>query len=192
LRYRQFFERARVRHITETTIVADLRYGTHWIPTLIKSDGALLQVEAEAIPPDEVGDVQAVRALLERKARAVSVLRAAMRAQIDEGLPFDEPKTEEGQQDGILRHQWRFAYLHDREYFKFNDDRYDVFDSQGMPRVPQVCIDFMVDTFERASGNWWKWKKRLKGCAPIAISTKRKTPCGSPRRDTATTRIAWW
>lgn len=158
LRYRQFFERARVRHITETAIVADLRYGTHWIPTLLKSKGELLEVEAEAIPPDEVEDVQAVRALLERKARAVSVLRAAMRAQIDEGLPFDEPKTEEGQQDGILRHQWRFAYLHDRDYFKFNGDRYSVFDDEGRPRVPQVCIDFMVDTFERASGNWWQPK----------------------------------
>jgi hypothetical protein len=26
----------------------------------------------------------------------------------------------------------------------------------GRPRVPQVCIDFVTDTFERASGSWYR------------------------------------
>ena len=40
--------------------------------------------------------------------------------------------------------------------FEFNGDRYAVFDSEGRPRPPQVCIDFVLDTFERASGTWWQ------------------------------------
>lgn len=156
LRHRVFFDRARVKHFTERAVVADLRYGEHWVPTLLESQGDRLEVVAEAIAPDERSQVEAARSLLERKARAVSVLRGAMRQMIDEGLPFDEPKTEVGQQDGVLRRQWRWAYEADREYFKFNGDRYSVFDADGNPRVPQVCVDYMVDTFERASGSWWR------------------------------------
>ncbi|HEV8244383.1 MAG TPA: hypothetical protein VGP93_01310, partial [Polyangiaceae bacterium] len=37
-----------------------------------------------------------------------------------------------------------------------NGDRYSVFDASGRPRPPQVCIDFVLDTFERASGTWWR------------------------------------
>jgi hypothetical protein len=158
LRYRIHFERAKLRHHDERNIVADLRYGTFWVPTLLESNGARLDVVAEAIPPQDADAIRETRKLLERKARAVSVLRHAMREQIDEGLPFDEPKTEDGQQDGALRRQWRGAYLANRDYFRFNEDRYPVFDDEGKPRVPQVCVDFMVDTFERASGTWWRGK----------------------------------
>ena len=31
-----------------------------------------------------------------------------------------------------------------------------MFDSAGRPHVPQVCIDFIVDTLERTSGTWWR------------------------------------
>jgi hypothetical protein len=158
LRYRLFFERARITHLAEEQIVADLRYGRHWVPTLLKSDGARLDLVAEMIPPEHAAEIAETRALLERKARAVSLLRDAMRAQIDEGLPFDEPKTEEGQQDGTLRRLWRSAYFGGRTAFSFNEDRYPVFDEEGRARVPQVCIDFMVDTFQRASGSWWQPK----------------------------------
>ena len=48
------------------------------------------------------------------------------------------------------------AYLNGRSSFEFNGDRYAVFDRSGRPRPPQVCIDFVLDTFERASGNWWQ------------------------------------
>jgi hypothetical protein len=78
-----------------------------------------------------------------------------IKEQVDEGLPFDEPKTEDGQQDGKLRPEWRNAYLNGSSSFEFNGDRYSVFDPSGRPRPPQVCIDFVLDTFERASGTWW-------------------------------------
>jgi hypothetical protein len=156
LRYRLFFDRARIKHLDDHAVVAELRYGSDWVTTLLESRGAELSMVAEAIPPERAAAIAEARALQERKARAVSVLRKAMRQMIDEGLPFDEPKTEEGQQDGSLRRHWRWAYLAGRESFKFNEDRYSVFDPSGQPRVPQVCVDFMVDTFERASGSWWR------------------------------------
>ena len=31
-----------------------------------------------------------------------------------------------------------------------------MFDASGRPRPPQVCIDFVLDTFERAGGTWWE------------------------------------
>jgi hypothetical protein len=71
-------------------------------------------------------------------------------------LPFDEPKTEIGQQDGKLRQHWAWAYRFGQSKFDFNDDKYEVFDFKGRPRVPQVCIDFVTDTFERAGGSWYR------------------------------------
>jgi hypothetical protein len=159
LRYRLFFERARIRHLSEHDIVADLRYGEFWIPTVLRVEGARLERVAEVVPPEQRAALSATRKELERKMRAVSQLRAAMRAAIDEGLPFDEPKNEIGQEDGRLRAVWNHAYFSGRDSFKYNDDRYWVFGSSGQPLVPQVCIDFMVDTFERASGAWWRPKQ---------------------------------
>lgn len=158
LRYRLFFERAKLRHITEEHIIADLRYGEHWVPTLLKSDGARLERVAEIVDPEKAEALEKERARLERLTRTVSKLRDAMRQQIDEALPFDEPKTEVGQQDGMLRNLWRHAYLGGRDSFRFNEDKYFVFDRDGRPKPPQVCIDFMTDTFQRASGRWWKPK----------------------------------
>src|SRR5262249_27967011 len=89
-------------------------------------------------------------------------LRAVIREQVDESLPFDEPKTEDGQQDGKLRPEWRTAYLQGRSQYEFNGDQYWVFDRNGRPHVPQVCIDFIADTFERTSGTWWRSRNELR------------------------------
>jgi hypothetical protein len=96
------------------------------------------------------------RARAKRHGLAQARLLAAVKQQVDEALPFDEPKTEEGQQDGKLRPEWRQAYFEGRSSFEFNGDRYSVFDTLGRPRPPQVCIDFVLDTFERAGGSWWQ------------------------------------
>lgn len=156
LKYRLFFEQARVRHITEEYLVADLRYGPHWVPTVLRSEGARLEKVAEVVAPDQLVTLTEARSRAERKARAVTRLREAMVAQIQEALPFDEPKTEIGQEDGKLRRPWMYAYLEGRDSYEYNGDKYPVFDRLGRPRVPQVCIDFMIDTFERAAGSWWR------------------------------------
>jgi hypothetical protein len=156
LKYRLFFDRAKVRHYGKDSLVADLRYGGElWVPTLLRVDGANLEVVAEAVKPEQQDALREARAQLERKTRAMSQLRSAMRSAIDEGLPFDEPKTEIEQEDGRLRRVWRSAYDAGRLTYVYNDDRYTVFGKEGQPLVPQVCVDFIVDTFARAGGAWW-------------------------------------
>lgn len=156
LRGQLYFEQARIRHVTASTIVADLRYGEMWIPTLLGNEGARLTVLAEAVEPQLVQQLEQTRDRLRRKLLAVSALRKAMQAMISEALPFDEPKTEVGQEDGKLRPEWEAAYKAGRTIYTYNEDQYPVFDTMGRPRVPQVCIDFMIDTFERAGGSWWQ------------------------------------
>ncbi len=156
LRRRLGFERLRVRHLRHETVVADLRYGEDWVPTLLTAQGARLELGCEAVPAASREAVAKARAETLRREALVDVLRDAMRAQIEEGLPFDEPLTEMGQQDGRLRPNWRFAYTRGRRGYRFDVDWYPVFDPDGRPLVPQVCTDLLLDTLERASGRWWR------------------------------------
>jgi hypothetical protein len=114
-----------------------------------------LSLSCEA-PGVERAAVAASRADAARAEQAQARLISVIKEQVDEALPFDEPKTEDGQQDGKLRPEWRTAYLKGSSSFEFNGDSYAVFDAAGRPRPPQVCIDFVLDTFERASGTWWQ------------------------------------
>ncbi|HVW25833.1 MAG TPA: hypothetical protein VHC69_10710 [Polyangiaceae bacterium] len=150
------FEEMKVRHLSEDRVVADLRYGDVFVPTVIRAEGAALSLECEAVPPASRAAVLAAREDNLRRTRLLDKLRAVIAQQVEEALPFDEPKTEVGQQDGKLRQHWVWAYRYGRNDFDFNDDKYKVFDARGRPRVPQVCIDFVTDTFERASGSWYR------------------------------------
>jgi hypothetical protein len=150
------FEEMRLEHLGEDAIVAELRYGDVWVPSVLRAEGARLTLGCEVLPEGRAGDVARARDETRRREAVVDRLRAVMRTQVEEALPFDEPKTEVGQQDGKLRQNWLWAYRYGRTEFDFNEDRYRVFDGKGRPRVPQVCIDFVTDTFERASGSWFR------------------------------------
>ncbi len=100
-------------------------------------------------------ELAAVRALIKRRAALMRVKQRAIAQQVEEALPFDEPRTEIGQQDGNLRPAWIWAFNHGWDSYTFNDDGYAVFDASGRPLIPQVCIDFITDTLERTSGTWW-------------------------------------
>jgi hypothetical protein len=150
-------ERFEIERVTEGGVVARLRYSGRDVVGLFRRNGVSLELVCEATPAGETS-VEAARALAHRRQRAVDALRRPILEQVDEGLPFDEPKTEVGQQDGKLRQEWRLAYRNGFQSYHFNEDRYRVFDSRGRPMVPQVCIDFIIDTFERAGGSWWNAK----------------------------------
>ncbi|HEX2671922.1 MAG TPA: hypothetical protein VHM25_13660 [Polyangiaceae bacterium] len=141
-----------LQRITETGVVASLRFGKDWSPAAFKRSGSALQLHCQRVPPALREVTSQARALAKRRAHVTEVLARVVKNEVEEGLPFDEPKTEEGQQDGQLRPAWRRAYLDGRDRFTFNEDSYWVFDSRGRPHVPQVCIDFVTDTLERASG----------------------------------------
>jgi hypothetical protein len=156
LQSRLGFDRLRVRAVTPDAIVADLRYGEAETRAVLSSHGNEAVLSCELVPRGQEGAIAKMRRTAHRRHRVLEALRRTVLAQISEALPFDEPRTEEGQQDGKLRMAWREAYKHGKGTYEFNDDRYYVFDRAGRPRVPQVCIDFIIDTLERLSGTWWQ------------------------------------
>jgi hypothetical protein len=156
LRYRLHFDRMQIRRVTEDHVVANLHYGKWWVPSVLKTEGAHVTLECEALAPNLAAEVAAFRNAGERRQRAVQTLRRAMLAELDEALPFDEPLHEYGfQLDGSLRRKWLGAYLYRRDKFAYNGDEYRVFDPKGRPLAPQVCVDFLTDTLERTGGTWY-------------------------------------
>jgi hypothetical protein len=150
-----------VDHVTGDAVVATLEYGEHRVPALLSVEQGQLELACEVIAPEARESIEAARSIARRRQRVVDRLRAAVSEQVGEGLPFDEPRTEEGQQDGRLRQNWRDAYFMGRSVFEFNGDQYLVFGPGGIPRIPQVCVDFITDTWERMADT--RWAKRSEG-----------------------------
>lgn len=149
-------DRIELTRLTEEGAVARLRYGDEWVSAALAHDGARFVLDCEDISESARPTVELVRRLAAVRRRVLRAQHEAIDAQVRERLPFDEPRTEEGQQDGELRREWKWAYTHEWTIYHFNDDTYRVFNADGSPRVPQVCIDFIVDTLERAGGSWWQ------------------------------------
>lgn len=148
-------ESIQVERVTAKGILVQLIYDDARSPAVLALHNGTLELECEAIAPSDTAKIAVARSITLRKLKVMNQLREAIVAQVQEGLPFDEPKTEEGQQDGKLRQEWRTAYLQGHNSFTFNGDKYSVFGSQGRPRVPQVCVDFVVDTWERLADTRW-------------------------------------
>lgn len=146
------FEQMRVDHLGEGHVVAELLFGDQWVPALIDRDGPELDLNCLLVEAEDAARVGRFRDVAHRRAIAVKALRRALVEQIRVGLPFDEPKREIGQQDGALRPRWEEAYLAGRQSFRFNGHTYPVFDELGHPLSPQVCVDFITESLERASG----------------------------------------
>ena len=107
------------------------------------------------------GDQASLAATLEDARRfwqRQHAIRDAARHIVAERPRFDEPLGEpEGvQEDGRLRRLWLEAYRSGRRVFTYRDVVYPVFDRQGNPVPPEVCVDFVFDTWERASGTWYR------------------------------------
>jgi hypothetical protein len=148
------FDELELERAAPDGIVARARYGELSVPTLLTRRGTTLERACEA-PGPAAPALAAFRAARAERQRGIERIRAAILAGVDENLPFDEPRTEFGQQDGKLRQEWRQAYFQRASRYEFNGDTYRVFDSLGRPLVPEVCIDFVVDSLERAGGAWY-------------------------------------
>jgi len=168
LSYKLHFTGARVTHITEEHLVAELEYDSEWVPSLLRAHGAVLELECEipALTPLPTWREQA-----SRRQRVVQGLRSVILEAVAEQLPFDEPRREWGVQlDGKLRSNWQHAYERGKPDFGINGDLYPVFDAKGRPLVPEVCVDFLTDTLERFSGNWFRPKGQVPGRTPGKLS----------------------
>jgi hypothetical protein len=168
LRERLAFDRVELERVTAEGVLATALYEERRVPMLLARAGSALELACEA-PGAAAADVSRLRALGLRKNRALARLREAILASVDENLPFDEPRTEFGQEDGKLRQRWREAYFRKQTRYDFNGDSYAVFDASGRPFVPQVCIDFVLDTLERAGGGWYAPEASPPGRAPGRI-----------------------
>lgn len=153
------FDETQVKHATTDHLVVDLVYGELSVRTLLRSQGPHLEFDCEISTQGGAALLSAQRNERAERFTLVQHLRATMLDEVAEKLPFDEPRREWGLQlDGKLRQNWRHAYSLGRPSYAFNGDRYLVFDTQGRPLVPQVCVDFLTDTLERTSGTWWRPK----------------------------------
>ncbi len=154
---RDGFERARILRRSEDALFAELRYGTRWVKAWISSKDARLELDCIE---EERQARESVRAWKEANAprlRALAAIREAISALVAERLRFDRPQGEEGpDRDGQLRPFWYSAYLRGQRSFEFDDKIYSVFDSEGRAWPPEVCVDFVLDSFERASGSWYR------------------------------------
>ncbi len=150
-------DRLRIDRLVEGGAAASLRYDGVWVSAVLEDDGASLRVACTVRPGEpERERVEARRAENLRRAAALRRVRESVRTMVVEKLRFDEPLKEEGQQDGSLRPLWKWAYDHGDRGYSFNGVGYAVFDVEGRPAPPQVCVDFVLDAYERASGTWWE------------------------------------
>ena len=151
------FDRARIQHRTPSTIVAELRFGKQWVRGVIKAEGAKLQL---ACLTESRETVEAVEAWIRDngyRIRARRAMEATIETMVDEGLRFDRPMdAKDHLQDGVLRPLWRDAYRRSQMGFSFEDRSYPVFTPDGKPWPPQVCVDLVLDTYERTSGTWFR------------------------------------
>lgn len=153
LMQRSTFDRLRVQHLADDVLVADVRYGPDvWIPALFDLEGARAELRCEAA--DEALAAKRAAFVEETKLlrQATRRLRAVVRAMVREQLPFD---AEDGKTMGFLRKEWRRAYLKGWRRFDFEGEVREIYTSDGKAMPPQVCIDFLTDAWERASGTWF-------------------------------------
>lgn len=159
------FEAARVLEQSSSRVVAELGYrGADQELVWEKSLLAGQTPEVELVCGTRAdGKLSEARELALRRVVVWKRLERVIRQQIAEELPFDEPDNEWGQQDGHLRQRWREAYLAGEERYDLNFQLYPVFTASGAPRAPQVCIDFISETLERASGTRYRGRGEVPG-----------------------------
>ena len=170
------FDRVRVKHVSESGVVAEVHYPDGpWITAALASNGAELKVACVDGPPDALAARKKALDASAGMRAAMAKIGAVVREEVQEAPMFDEPKDEpdDEQQDGSLRREWRRAYEQGLRHFGVGNVKYDVYDELGRPIPPQVCVDFITDTFERASGTWY---------APLPPAPEGDRPKPAPQR----------
>jgi hypothetical protein len=157
LRDRVGFERIEVTHRRSETLVAKLRFGGKWVPALIESEGAHLELGCIDADREARAEIDALVAADAPRRRAVAALHVSIGDLVDERLPFDRPRgVTDHLSDGQLRPAWRWAYQRGHHGFSHEGEGYAVFDRDGRPNPPQMCVELILDAYERAAGTWYR------------------------------------
>jgi hypothetical protein len=150
------FDRARLLHRTGEALLAELRFGDRVVPAVLEASGAALTLGCLAADREARAAVEAQRAAGGPRRRALLAMHETVAAELAEAFRFDRPEGEKtADRDGALRPVWMSAYLQGRSGFEFEGASYPVFDAAGKAWPPEVCVDFVLDSFERTSGTWF-------------------------------------
>ena len=153
---REGFDRMKIDRLTKSDIAAHLRFGETWAKAVISSNGAALSLACLAEPKATRDTISGFLAKTASKRSAIANLRKAVGEGVYDANPFDHPRGFVGpDRDGELRPYWNAAYLQGAQTFTDDGETYLVFRADGRPYVPQVCVDFVLDSFERAGGSWY-------------------------------------
>ena len=145
-----------IQRTTQHAILAIAHFGSLPVRVVLETQGARVERDCLDAPLAVRRRVDQHQEAEAGKRRALTRLREAVTAQVVEGLPFDRPRAEpSSDRDGQLRPEWRWAYRSGLSWFRFEDATYPVFDAVGRPQPPQVCMDFVLDSYERAAGSWF-------------------------------------
>lgn len=156
-RNRVGFDRMRIEHHTQNALVASLRFDGRWVTALVDAQGPHLELACLDAAADERAAIEAFVAEDAPRRRAVASLQTTVGQMVAERMPFDRPrKAEDHLSDGQLRPQWEWAYRRGSFDFSYEEQGYAVFDRDGMPHPPQTCVELILDTYERASGTWYR------------------------------------
>lgn len=151
------FDRVKIEHRTPAAIVAKLRFGKRWVRGVLTAEGAELHLSCLTEPRETVEEVEAWIRSQGHRIRALQAMEKTIDTMVSERLRFDRPiDAEDHLQDGRLRSLWRDAYRRGRAGFAHNDRSYSVFRPDGASWPPQVCVDLVLDTYERTSGTWFR------------------------------------
>lgn len=157
LRDRVGFDRMRIEHHTHRSLVASLRFGGRWVTALVEAEGPHLELGCLEGDAATRAEVEAFVAAEAPRRRAVAALQGAVGSMAAERMPFDRPRSAEDHlSDGQLRPQWEWAYKRGHIGFAHEEMGYAVFDREGRPHPPQTCVELILDTYERASGTWFR------------------------------------
>lgn len=150
------FDRATLERRTKSALLATLKYGDVTARALLESDGAALHMGCVEGPRSAREKLEEQRKLDGPRRRAMNAIHEIITQEVQEAARFDRPEGVKGpDQDGELRPVWASAYFGGRQSFDYQGTTYAVFDQNGAAWPPMVCVDFVLDTFERASGTWY-------------------------------------
>lgn len=139
--------------VSSSFVVADINYGELKSQALLKRNGASVDLICETTDTSEVRDKRSYRG------NGIRLMKKAMMEQVQEKIPFDEPKYEVGQEDGKLRDAWLNYFYRGSLKYQYTNQRMTeenyIYGHLGKPLPPQVCVDFLVDTIDRTAGSWY-------------------------------------
>ncbi len=148
---------------SEYGMVAELFYpDDQHINVVFKNNGLKTEVACQMSPPGTLAKMKKNSLTFWNWIKKLETTAELM---VTDRPDFDEPENEPEsvQEDGKLRIEWEKSYRQRKKIFVYRDLEYNVFNRAGNPVPPEVCIDFVIDTWERASGNWYKKRKKRPG-----------------------------